>query len=97
MVDAAVLLAGSGLASATVPATTAVPEAASVTLSRTSGPSLTTVSTVWSTFWRAFSAGLVKMEFHSASPRSEEHTAELQSRGHLVCRLLLEKQNKEQH
>src|SRR5690625_6583741 len=28
------------------------------------------------------------------SPRSEEHTSELQSRGHLVCRLLLEKQNK---
>src|SRR5690625_7857222 len=26
-----------------------------------------------------------------ASPRSEEHTSELQSRGHLVCRLLLEK------
>src|SRR5690625_5993399 len=26
-----------------------------------------------------------------ASNRSEEHTSELQSRGHLVCRLLLEK------
>src|SRR5690625_5455389 len=26
------------------------------------------------------------------STRSEEHTSELQSRGHLVCRLLLEKQ-----
>src|SRR5215208_3640770 len=26
--------------------------------------------------------------------RSEEHTSELQSRGHLVCRLLLEKQKK---
>src|SRR5437870_7288597 len=25
--------------------------------------------------------------------RSEEHTSELQSRGHLVCRLLLEKEN----
>src|SRR5690625_7095194 len=25
------------------------------------------------------------------SPRSEEHTSELQSRGHLVCRLLLDK------
>src|SRR5690625_6834263 len=25
------------------------------------------------------------------APRSEEHTSELQSRGHLVCRLLLEK------
>src|SRR5687768_18014858 len=28
------------------------------------------------------------------SPRSEEHTSELQSRLHLVCRLLLEKKNK---
>src|SRR5207253_9986727 len=27
--------------------------------------------------------------------RSEEHTSELQSRGHLVCRLLLEKKNNE--
>src|SRR5437870_8515173 len=30
-------------------------------------------------------------------PRSEEHTSELQSRGHLVCRLLLEKKKKTQH
>src|SRR5437660_10078727 len=28
------------------------------------------------------------------TPRSEEHTSELQSRGHLVCRLLLEKKKK---
>src|SRR5690625_7035921 len=28
------------------------------------------------------------------SIRSEEHTSELQSRGHLVCRLLLEKKKK---
>src|SRR5690625_4612069 len=27
----------------------------------------------------------------SEAPRSEEHTSELQSRGHIVCRLLLEK------
>src|SRR5690625_7746751 len=30
----------------------------------------------------------------SSSRRSEEHTSELQSRGHLVCRLLLEKKKK---
>src|SRR5690625_5619455 len=30
---------------------------------------------------------------HTESYRSEEHTSELQSRGHLVCRLLLEKKN----
>src|SRR5690554_6965713 len=29
-----------------------------------------------------------------AVPRSEEHTSELQSRPHLVCRLLLEKKKK---
>src|SRR5690625_6997790 len=29
--------------------------------------------------------------------RSEEHTSELQSRGHLVCRLLLEKKNELAH
>src|SRR5690625_6607293 len=32
-----------------------------------------------------------------AEIRSEEHTSELQSRGHLVCRLLLEKKNKDIH
>src|SRR5207253_10619155 len=31
------------------------------------------------------------------SHRSEEHTSELQSRGHLVCRLLLEKKNNKKH
>src|SRR5690625_5467165 len=30
----------------------------------------------------------------SSKTRSEEHTSELQSRGHLVCRLLLEKKKK---
>src|SRR5690554_7568775 len=33
----------------------------------------------------------------SAPARSEEHTSELQSRPHLVCRLLLEKKKKESH
>src|SRR5439155_24372503 len=31
---------------------------------------------------------------HPQDGRSEEHTSELQSRGHLVCRLLLEKKKK---
>src|SRR3989442_4308915 len=31
---------------------------------------------------------------HDVGPRSEEHTSELQSRPHLVCRLLLEKKKK---
>src|SRR5712675_3315505 len=32
-----------------------------------------------------------------AAARSEEHTSELQSRLHLVCRLLLEKKKKKKH
>src|SRR2546422_7602674 len=33
----------------------------------------------------------------SRAPRSEEHTSELQSRLHLVCRLLLEKKKKKKN
>src|SRR2546422_4081692 len=36
----------------------------------------------------------VLLEARAAGVRSEEHTSELQSRLHLVCRLLLEKKNK---
>src|SRR5690625_5627901 len=36
----------------------------------------------------------VRGDGHALTLRSEEHTSELQSRGHLVCRLLLEKKNK---
>src|SRR5438876_4356816 len=39
-------------------------------------------------------SGAKKPESHSTSMRSEEHTSELQSPVHLVCRLLLEKKNK---
>src|SRR5690625_7429629 len=41
----------------------------------------------WELSWRAQPA-------QEALERSEEHTSELQSRGHLVCRLLLEKKKK---
>src|SRR5437660_8179763 len=38
------------------------------------------------------------MATHNAQNlRSEEHTSELQSRGHLVCRLLLEKKKKKKN
>src|SRR5690625_464230 len=33
----------------------------------------------------------LRYSYHNLKVRSEEHTSELQSRGHLVCRLLLEK------
>src|SRR5439155_17746211 len=38
-----------------------------------------------------------KVDEAIAEYRSEEHTSELQSRGHLVCRLLLEKKKKLRH
>src|SRR5438552_9063793 len=37
---------------------------------------------------------IVDLEKAASSIRSEEHTSELQSPDHLVCRLLLEKKNK---
>src|SRR5690625_5194141 len=40
-------------------------------------------------------AGLVGDEWSIMGERSEEHTSELQSRGHLVCRLLLEKKKRQ--
>src|SRR2546422_4893899 len=45
--------------------------------------------------WRFTSvAPIAETRFALARPRSEEHTSELQSRLHLVCRLLLEKKKK---
>src|SRR5690554_7489686 len=38
-------------------------------------------------------AGRIQRECFEYLDRSEEHTSELQSRPHLVCRLLLEKKN----
>src|SRR5690625_5699541 len=56
-----------------------------------------TVPTLWDkkqgTIVSNESADIIRM-FNS---RSEEHTSELQSRGHLVCRLLLEKTNTQHH
>src|SRR5690625_3945685 len=44
-----------------------------------------------STVVDAVAALAAELSEHGRTPRSEEHTSELQSRGHLVCRLLLEK------
>src|SRR2546422_7892010 len=43
---------------------------------------------------RAVADGSPAQSFPLSGRRSEEHTSELQSRLHLVCRLLLEKKNK---
>src|SRR5690625_6672748 len=47
-------------------------------------------------FLRVTFEEMVDQKVEAALParRSEEHTSELQSRGHLVCRLLLEKKKK---
>src|SRR5438445_5450553 len=42
-------------------------------------------------------SGQVLPRHTRGSPRSEEHTSELQSRQYLVCRLLLEKKKKKSH
>src|SRR5690554_7334069 len=41
--------------------------------------------------------GYLLTNHHVVANRSEEHTSELQSRPHLVCRLLLEKKNKTEY
>src|SRR5205809_3919621 len=41
--------------------------------------------------------GQLGKPMRNGETRSEEHTSELQSRLHLVCRLLLEKKNKTEH
>src|SRR5690625_611367 len=42
-------------------------------------------------YWKLIHRKLIRLVY---TIRSEEHTSELQSRGHLVCRLLLEKKKK---
>src|SRR5687768_18232859 len=64
-------------------------------------PITTSEKTVWDEYLKLSSPGLTSTPPDSyivAGTRSEEHTSELQSRLHLVCRLLLEKKkNKKKH
>src|SRR5258708_15810967 len=48
----------------------------------------------WSILQRPLPAPLAALSAWQKSSRSEEHTSELQSPDHLVCRLLLEKKKK---
>src|SRR2546422_12500 len=48
----------------------------------------------WASFDGTGSSGVGKLRLAVVGSRSEEHTSELQSRLHLVCRLLLEKKKK---
>src|SRR5256885_4296361 len=45
--------------------------------------------------WGPVGIGAPRQDLRNASPRSEEHTSELQSPCNLVCRLLLEKKKNE--
>src|SRR5437899_1734519 len=71
-------------------------ESSAVGSVRTIGTAEVTYSSTWGT---GFSVDLASLGGPSpcvnAAPRSEEHTSELQSLRHLVCRLLLEKKNNE--
>src|SRR5690554_7232058 len=65
-------------------------------------PSLLQLTDTLSAFDRATGpvSALARDSINSAATnqeRSEEHTSELQSRPHLVCRLLLEKKKKNRH
>src|SRR3989442_7453002 len=48
-------------------------------------------SVIWGTVGAAYDRRMHRPALSAASARSEEHTSELQSRPHIVCRLLLEK------
>src|SRR5439155_23699860 len=69
-------------------------------LSRTCWPSTSAAASVSRTArarsprWRSACSSATRRRY--SSNRSEEHTSELQSRGHLVCRLLLEKKKQNQ-
>src|SRR3989442_7599686 len=54
-----------------------------------------TVTVAWLTGFPLASRSWITGCCAKGTPRSEEHTSELQSRPHLVCRLLLEKKNAE--
>src|SRR5207253_10070713 len=59
------------------------------------GPAVATQTALTTTQLEALRMVLAKeVAAERDAARSEEHTSELQSRGHLVCRLLLEKKKK---
>src|SRR5947199_6039866 len=55
------------------------------------------LSTTSSTFLRRQIFAIAAMSLNAIRGRSEEHTSELQSLRHLVCRLLLEKKKNKKH
>src|SRR5258708_17327964 len=51
----------------------------------------------WSFNFTGFMSASVRASMNTRQNRSEEHTSELQSPDHLVCRLLLEKKKSKRH
>src|SRR5258708_19266130 len=60
-------------------------------------PSRTGMTRRWPTRTGRWHRGVARLPRPSPATRSEEHTSELQSPDHLVCRLLLEKKKKKTH
>src|SRR5690554_8233711 len=84
------------VASAPMAGTTSQPSASALVAAlahteRDTGLSLASVSDL-EPYWEA-----VREVYRPFESRSEEHTSELQSRPHLVCRLLLEKKKKKKN
>src|SRR2546422_7093838 len=67
------------------------------TLFRSKSCECSTRKPPWSTRSRGVSLSLSSRGLQGPKERSEEHTSELQSRLHLVCRLLLEKKKDKRH
>src|SRR2546422_6492288 len=55
------------------------------------------IGTAWQNARTAFATEIAGPKRTLRTVRSEEHTSELQSRLHLVCRLLLEKKKQNRH
>src|SRR5690606_40041420 len=56
----------------------------------------TNIQPIWGNRTAGNNILLLEYDFYAPDLRSEEHTSELQSRENLVCRLLLEKKNREE-
>src|SRR5438876_5020686 len=77
------------------PRTLRLPGATDWTALASASPSLTAESILTPTSRPPLPANLEWCTGKASSARSEEHTSELQSPVHLVCRLLLEKKKKQ--
>src|SRR5690625_5956520 len=85
-----------GLGGAGIPFLTTMCVAASAAVGVAVLVSLTLLPALLGAAGMRLAPGHKRSEPKPSRSRSEEHTSELQSRGHLVCRLLLEKKNRKE-